>query len=400
MGSIVKSDKFRWFILIIVPVIYMNFYWYVGFNQSVIKMGIFVLSVLLLTRYFKEIFQKKSNTDDFSGFFKWFIIIILITHLTAYFVWEQSPILTFRATATMFALLYYYVLKEQKVTKEELIKIITSFAVTYVILWLFAVSQAPSVVFGQLDEINDNRGFFRVVGLPGLMLLLLFYFYALYKATSTSIINVKWTTLCVLSLIVVVLSLTRTIIIASLLITAIFLFRKRPLFVIVCSVALYFGGEKLLRSNDVTSSLIELTEEQNEYAGKGELSARNEEYSLCFDFFPLHPITTLFGNGVSHKESEYGQRDEYLKEVYRFHRSDAGYVSLLITYGLLGLILYIWLLYKTYKMKVNKEFFFFKLFIFAFFIVNFTGDYYLKDAIPFILAVYGLELGIKQKKEI
>ncbi len=392
MSNFAKSQIIRWFVLIIVPIIYMNCFWYVGINQSIAKMLIFVLSITLLFRYFKDIFLKKYQRSSFTNFFKWFTIVVLITHLVAYFVWGQSLLLTFRAGAIIFALLYYFVLKELQVTKREVVVIITVFSIIYFFLWMYAVSQAPRVVFGQLDEINDNRGFFRVVGLPGLGFVVLLYFYSLYRAI-TSDKRWLWVTLSVCLFVLIVLRLTRTIIIAALLVTAVFLFKRKPVLVVLASIALFFGGEKLLMSNDVTSSMIELTQNQNENADKGELAFRNEEYSLCFELFPPHPVTTIFGNGVSHKESEYGKRDEFLKDMYNFHRSDAGYVSLFITYGLLGLIVYFWLLRRIYKIKVDKEFVFFKLFLYTFFLLNFTADYYLQYAIPFVLAVYGIEIG-------
>lgn len=399
MGSIIKSNKLRWFILIITPIIFMNFYCYVGFNPNITKLFLFAAAAFLLARYYKEIFFKKFERRSFSRNIQWYILLILITHLTAYFVWGQSISQTFRASAAIFAILYYFILKEFKVNKNDLIKIIAIFAAIYAVLWLFAVSQAPRVVFGLAEELGNDRGFFRVIGLPGLHLLLLFYYYALYKATTVNMKRVLWVSVCIVSLVIIVLSLTRTVIISTLLISAIFLFKRRPKITIMLTIVLFLGGGSLFMNNKVVSSLFELTIDQKDKAGNNELAVRNEEYSLLFELFPPHPVTTIVGNGTPHTESSYGKREEQLKEVYRFHRSDAGYVSLFLTYGVVGVIILFSFLKKAYKTIASEDMLCYKMYIYSFFIVNMTGDSYVKNMIPFVLAIYGLELARTNNKK-
>lgn len=399
MGNTSNLSRMKWFILIITPIIFMNFYWYVGFNPNITKLFMFAAAAFLLARYYKEIFFKKFERRSFSKNIQWYILLILITHLTTYFVWGQSISQTFRASAAIFAILYYFILKEFKVNKNDLIKIIAIFAAIYAVLWLYAVSQAPRVVFGLAEELGDDRGFFRVIGLPGLHLLLLFYYYALYKATTANKKRVLWVSICIVSLVIIVLSLTRTIILSTVLISSIYLFKKRPKAAIVTAIFLLFGGWNLIMNSKVASSMLELTQSQNERADNNELAIRNEEYSLLFELFPPHPVTTIVGNGTPHTESSYGKREEQLKEVYKFHRSDAGYVSIFLTYGVVGVIVFFGFLKKAYKTIASEDMLCYKMYIYSFFIINMTGDSYVKNMIPFVLAIYGLELARTNNKK-
>ena len=390
----------KWIVLIFTPIIYYQCYMYVGFNQNYTKMLLFATSAILIVKYLKDLLFKKYERDSYSNFFKRYFIVILISYLMALVVWDQLPHYTFRAENTIFVMLYYFILKQYKVDEKDLNKIICIFATIYAILWLYALTQAPRVVFGNLESLNDNRGFYRITMLKGLDFLALFYFYSLYKTVIQKNRNIIWTILCIASYILIVLSLTRTLILASTFITVVLILRRRPVLAFILGVILSFGGLNLISQNKVVSSMMDLTESQQDNANKDELVIRNEEYSLYLELFPLHPLTTTFGNGPAHRQTSYGEFENRNKEIYKFHRDDAGYICILTTFGVVGLLLFLWLLRKVYRQKVPDNYLQYKLFVFYLFIINYTAQYCIYYGAALTLSIYALELArVKSKQQ-
>ncbi|WP_159102793.1 hypothetical protein [Marinilabilia salmonicolor] len=93
---------------------------------------------------------------------------MLLSTFMAFVFNQQNIILGYRATMPYLALIYFFILKQAKVSYSFIEKVIWLYCIFYIFIWLYALSQAPDVLF-QLDmskDIRDNRGFFRLF-IPG-----------------------------------------------------------------------------------------------------------------------------------------------------------------------------------------------------------------------------------------
>lgn len=388
-----NTNFFRAFVLIVVPIIFWRFYWYVGFNHNRTALYSFLLAAVLVLFFFVISVNGKlrriNKSSYYSKYILFFIPIIFVSILNAGLYWGQSVVLTFRAGCFAFIVLYFYLLYTYKLSYEKGLHLILFFSVIYFVLWLYAVSQAPDVVFGNLEEVRDDRGFARIIQLNSIDLVYLVYFISLVKvSTKKEKLKLLWWMLLIVSSILIFYSLSRVVILASLLISVVFLLREKPVYLLLAVVAVLFSYEYIM-SNPVVSSLIGLTQEE---VGSGSESAlRIVEYTQFPQHYPFRIGTFLFGNGSPHVASSYGVYEESLKSVYRFNRSDAGYVGLFVTYGLSSIILFIMLLVRVVKQKVSMRAMPFKLFVIFLFIINISSWEFFTCGIGFMFSLYFLD---------
>lgn len=384
---------FRAFILIAVPIIFWRFYWYVGFNHNRTALYSFILAAVLVLYFFVISINGKirriNRSSYYSKYIFYFIPIVFVSILNAGLYWGQGVVLTFRAGYLAFIVLYFYLLYSYKLSYEKGLNLILFFTVIYFVLWLYAVSQAPAVVFGNLEEIRDDRGFARINQLNSIDLVYLAYFISLVKvSTKKEKLKLLWWMLLIVSSILIIYSLSRMVILATLLITVVFLLRKKPVYLILAVVAVLISYEYIM-SNPVVSSLIGLT--QDEVGSGSESALRIVEYTQFTQHYPFRIGTFLFGNGSPHVASSYGVYEESLKSAFRFNRSDAGYVGMFVTYGLSSIVLFIMLLVRVVKQKVSMRAMPFKLFILFLFIINISSWEFFACGIGFMISLYFLD---------
>lgn len=382
-----KSIKFnRYIVLIGLPIILWQCYWYVGFNQNITKMLDLVVSLILLFVFAKKLFSNKK--DKYNRFVSFVVVFYLLSILMALFYWGQSPILTYRAGVGPLVMLYYFVLQRYKVTEKELIRIVFVFASIYTLLWLYAVSQAPRVVFGNLEELNDDRGFYRILQLRSLDTVCLLYFISLVQFIKNSY-KTKWLIVAVICFIVIFLALSRMFIFAAVLVSVFFILRKKIALAFIISIVLFLGFERLSQ-NEVVSNMMEMSSSQLNNAEENNL--RLVEYRNVFTAYPFHVGTALFGNGAAHIQSDYGKYDDKLKWDMGFNRSDAGYVGIYVTYGACMLILLFVLLFHIVKLRTPMNYQAFRLFVFFLFIDNLTSYSFWGYGVSFAISLYALSL--------
>ena len=216
------KNRFKWLVLIGVPIIKWQCYWYVGFNLEITKLLNFIVSFILLV--FVGGFLLKNKTKGYDRYVKWMVIIFLISLITSFIYWEQSPTLTFRAGVSFLTLLYYFILKKYKVTEDELFKLVFVFAGIYVLLWLYALTKAPAVVFGSFEELDNNRGFYRILQLSSLDTVCLSFFISLSQSITQNKNRIKWIVLSVCSFLVIFLALSRMMVFSILIVSVLFTF--------------------------------------------------------------------------------------------------------------------------------------------------------------------------------
>lgn len=380
------SKIFKWLVLLGLPIIMWRCYWYVGFNQETTKLICFFITFVVFLFVGKEIVKKKKKGYD--KYVSGIVFLFLVSLLTSYVYWGQSPMLTYRAGVGTLSILYYYILHQFRVNNKELYRIVFILAIIYTVLWLYALSKAPEVVFGNLDEVQDSRGFYRILQLPSIDIVCVLFFVFLVRSSYKNK-KLIWGLMAVGCFVVIFLSLSRMLIFSVLIVSILYVFRNNLKIAFIISIFLFFGYERIFQ-NEIVESMIEMTETQiNE---DEESNLRLVEYNHMFTAYPLHVGTTLFGNGVPHANSNYGKYNEKLKMELGFHQSDAGYVGIFANYGVAMLFLLGLLLVRVIFKKIPNQLQPYRLFIVSLFIYNLTSYSFWNFGISFAIALYALNM--------
>ncbi len=379
--------------LVLVPLILWRFYWYVGLNHDRTALLSFLLSAgLILYLVFLFIsgrLQRISGKSVYSNYLIALIIIAFISWINAALYWNQTFSLTFRAGNSVFVVIYFFILYTTNITNSGITRLVFFFSILYFFLWTYAVSQAPQVVFGNLEEINEDRGFARITNMKSIDLVYLLYFISLVKVSIKGQTNrVLWLPILIVAFVLIIYSLSRMVILSALLMTVIYLFRNKPLYLFVSIIAVFAFSSYIIDS-PVIASLLELTEEEVNSQSRSAL--RIVEYTQFMDIYPFKIGTFLFGNGAPHVDSSYGIFEESVKSMFRFHRSDAGYVGMYLTYGVTSIIILVSLVVKVIKQKVSQDAMPYKLFVIFLFMINITSWEFFTCGIGFMIALYMLD---------
>lgn len=391
----ISKDYKQIFLTALIPIIFWNFYWYIGFNANITKMIAFIFGLFFTLKHIPEItrrFHINYTEDPYTKRISVFLIVVIISFFNAFVYWDQTPDLTFRSGIGIFIFVSYFYFLKKNMSRSILETTMFILAGIYLILWLYALSQAPAVVFGNLDTLQDNRGFYRVLQLSGLDTVVFLYFYCL---THISALKGRKCFLASLTIVAcataIFLSLTRMVILAVLSLTAFYIVRKKSIWFIVATLMLVFIGSQYILSNEIVESLITLSTESSAS------DMRAPEYQMVFKLYPFRLGTFLFGNGNEHIASAYGQMEEYLKSAYAFHRSDAGYIGVYVTYGIVGLLILLSILWKVIKQKTTDENYYLKLVVLFVFFVNITAYHFSNYGFTLMVSLYLLSMDNKYR---
>lgn len=356
----------------------------------------FLSSFIIFLLSFKEIFCRSYKFKSIPFYIRSILVLTLITFPIAYIVWNQPFPNTFRSSIVFFNFSFFFLLKKYKITEGTIIKCIYIYTIIVILLWTYAISQAPTIVFGRLGdddtmELVNNRGGFRITIL-GTAFSTICLFYLLNK-----VLIEKKNTIILLSLVFLLFvfnctNLTRSNIL-SIVIGMIslfymcnknkikFFFRTTFIFLILGSVLWY-----LFRNN--IESLLTLTEDQfnpvymtDNYGGLYRL----EEYEFFFTKFKNSPLTFLFGNGMPNSSS-YSIYIDSLK-AQGYYLSDVNYANIFISLGLVGLVAYIALMIKLISIKTLGNALYAKAYIIYAAVANVTIGTLL-DTIPLSICAY------------
>lgn len=376
----------KWMVLLLLPIFSWGCFWYIGIPHNLEKALALASSVLLLVFFFYFVTKRKNNHFSYGRIIKIFIFLSFISILNALFYWGQAPWLTFSAGYGIYIYIYYFVLRELNVSQNQLFRVQVVFAIIYAILWVYAISKAPEVVFGNEEEVGDDRGFFRI-SILGFDFICLFYYYSVVKYLN-NLKSVKWLILTVLSFLLMFASLSRMVIVTMVICTLLYVLRTKSvkiILLVVLSLALSYGS---IMKNEIVENMIEINERQSNAESDGIIRS---EWGDSFNLFPFHIGTFLFGNGQDHVASSYGKLSEQWKDQYSYNRSDVGYPGLYVTYGIVPLLLIMLLFGKMLVQKIPEEYYYYKLFIIHFLIASITTYYFVFWGVSLMMVVYSFE---------
>lgn len=399
-----RTAKIQWYqllILFIFPILSYYGYKYNGFNLTLLK-ALYFCVVPLMIMYVGNLFwNAKLHQVPYFSLMGLITLSTIFSMFMAYVFWNQDIVLSYRVTAPYLAVIFYFYLIKTRPTLETLEFFIWLYTGIYILLWLYGTSQAPVTVFGDPEDIvDDSRGIFRL-HIPGKAILVLALFFSVNTYITTK--RSKFLILAALLFAVIVAHVIRQVILWSFLVSIYFLLRSNTrvwfYMVFVGILCIFFIEYIEIPKDSIIGNLVSLTEDQLDNQKSGEDDVRIRAYSFFFNDYSKNIITDIFGNGMPHANSAYGNYYVNLvQESYRFFLSDVGYAQMFALTGWVGLCLYLYLFYKVIKQTVSPRIVFAKLFIIYQIFSNIAASWYTHDTVLIAICIYLLTMDGLRKK--
>lgn len=325
-----------------------NFFGYNKFSQIRVSYAIECLlySIPLLMSY-KNI-NRHRTTMCFHNEIILLIVLPLISGISAIIEFNQSLYQTLVAWVPSLLWATYYLLHTYKVPYSKALKFLLLFTfigVAIMTVQQFIPNQAIFGVLGvneydKIAEVRNGLYRFRIGGAACAgIFLFTFYFNKLIKEYKRIQIIIS-----IILILYIYLTLTRqTILTALIVIVSTYIVSSKKnislqsvLLVFIFISVFYFYGEQLF------NSFIDKTVEQT----SGE-DIRLVEYEYFSNEIFTNPMIFIFGTGIPHASSPLGAYYKSLEDNYSLFTSDIGIIGTWFNYGIIYIILFLWITYKV-----------------------------------------------------
>lgn len=302
----------------------------------------------------------KHQVNPYIKIMKYIVLWTIISIFLALVFWGQGLFAGFRGTSVALSLCFFFYLIKRNIPLGFLRKYVLCWSFIYIILWLYALSNAPEVIFSYAEEtddgfdvLSDARGIFRV-NLVGLQLLILGWFICFDNSLKK---KYRYIIPAVIIYLVIVMQLTRQIILWTAVVSIIYFFYYHRKMFLGFLVAIIIGIGTLpsieIDDNGILGGLWTVTQmELEENKGSGE-NIRITEYKVLFSEWAPNPIAYVLGSGYPHISSPYGKYEKRWKQQKKVYLGDVGYGKMMATLGIVGLVLFIILFYKCSIAKID-----------------------------------------------
>lgn len=339
------------------------YYEYVGLNLSLVRIiRLLVLGLLGVLSY--DVVFKRFSGQRYSNILRGILFVYVFSIVLAYVFWHQSLFLGFRSTTPdLFILLYFFLITNEidiKVVERSLA--ILSFI--YLIVWAISVYTAPRVVFGiEGDRMAGSaRGFYRFF-IEGSRIVPLAFFFFLNKFYNSK--KTFWIIVAVILYVIVILHVRRQEIFWTTAVGLYYIFRQlkyRWVYLFLTIGAFSFFINISIDDDSIIGIMLNQTNAQFERQSGGEEDIRISASRFYLLEYHKNPVTFLLGNGIPNADSSFGTYRESIQSR-GFFTQDIGFIGLFADFGLVGVILYLVLLYKVITQKVSSQYMYAKLFI-------------------------------------
>lgn len=388
--------------LFVFPILSFQLYNIVYIDKQIAKLLYFIFVTIAII-YTAPRFLKYKINSRYENLIKILFILIWVSMFNALFFWGQDLILSYRATAPYLALVYFLVLMSIKPDIQTMEKIIWFYCALFIILWCYGMLKAPQIIyaFDADTTMDDSRGIFRLA-LPGRGFLVLGFFLAVSKYVQLK--QNKWLVLLAFLFVIIVFQVTRQIIAISFLVSVVYILRNNKVALIATIILMIFlmmGGNAIdFQKNSTIGNMVNLTLDQLTSQKSGDDNVRLLEYNYFLTNYSKNMITDIFGNGIPHFQSSFGLKEISIREQFSYFMSDVGYAAIFVRFGVIGLVLYLFVFVKAAFQKVDKQYIYAKLFIIYLAIANVTAAWVFEDVISLCICLYILEqynIYIKEK---
>lgn len=359
MNELLKNNELK--ILLLIFLLAANFFNpFEIFGES--RFCIQILQLLLLFITIKYSFKKKVVTCNLKPLYFIFYGSILASIYNAVHFHNQGLFDTLFPTFQIFIGYYlFWILLKFKLEENEIIYLIRYLLIISAIVYFINLLCFPNQIFfyGRFDDLSDTRGFVRIsVPFIELHVFLLFYYIYSYptfcrRQRKKCLLWISFTSIMIL------LSLTRQIIFASIVIGILLGFRRLKWWKkgLVC-ICLFVFSEFALQNITIVKSLFTYTREQISLQEQG-----NDDIRLvAFNYYTVdmqhNDITKICGNGLPAMG-----KGKWGKEIANATRSglyleDIGWTGIFYYFGFVGLIslALIFIISIIYGLRNNKVF--------------------------------------------
>lgn len=322
-------------------------------------------------------------------FVPYYTILIGMSFVYLWAVWGQRPDQTIRNIGPNILCWLWLVFYHKQYTTRELFAALTVFTLIYAIIYAYVYNFNDHLYGGDLDiDIDAARGLKRLTKPPGYFLCFLsglwgLNLFLLYRRPLHLVLFAVGLTLAVFS---VVRQLIVSYFVVSLLLV---LYRQpwwRKLLVMgLCYAVFTF----FVVDSAVYQSLTEITEKQSESSDGFKEDVRARAYRIYFFEYGQSPYTVLFGHGPSQTSSPYGK----YAESWGVTTADVGYASLYVKFGIIGMLLYFWVLIKVLRMPVPFSCYWAKMFFLLMALLNVLSNAWESGWQYLAIAMYVLDMG-------
>ncbi|MBB4080491.1 hypothetical protein GGR28_003125 [Lewinella aquimaris] len=283
----------------------------------------------------------------------------------AYLVWGQGLSTSIFETLPYLSWIYFFLLIRLNFPIATLEKVIVGFSLAYLVLYFLQVALAPTIYFGRSlwgDTFSMDRGVIRIV-FPGAGIFILGALMAINKLTSRAPGRLLWIVLAVMGLLVPVMQVTRQFVLGMVLLFVYHLLRTQNILLRVATL----GAAGLLIISLLNANITQIdglveAGQRDTKLGENYIRVKAGEYFLT-DFSPEWPAR-IFGNGVSRwGEGYYGGFVESLGIHRGFFLSDVGIIAVYANFGLLALLGFALMWYRSFTVPLPSEYQYLKYYL-------------------------------------
>jgi hypothetical protein len=312
--------------------------------------------------------------------------------LMAYYSWGQGFSDSLKGTAPYMLWIFFFYLLREKIEIETLEKIILFYGIAYFAAFFFQYYNYSTVYFGYKDEFKFDRGTVRV-NFTGEGIYILATLIALVRLKLDKKYRLFFGLICLTSLIVTILQVTRQNIVMLILIFMFEFIRKVSLTRKVLVLG-FFAIAAIYFSNSDISIVKGLKEEQNNTMNE---DARNNIRYVASAYFlseySPNIYSKIFGNGVSFGKSEFAKRDFDLMSS-GFYLTDVGIIAFYVMFGVFAVVAFIIIVFTSFKLPLPDRYYYSKYFIWFILGTCLTSAsvYHYSFLISTVFALYGMQI--------
>lgn len=291
-------------------------------------------------------------------------IAIVISIVMAYISWGQSFSDSVTETVPYMVWILFFFLLHIKIPVKTIEKIVLFYGVLYVILYFFQLANSPTVFFGKSlygDKFTLDRGIYRII-FPGAGIFVLATFLSLNKLTTQARGKWFWLIFVLLGIVIPTLQVTRMFMAGVLFIYLLHFIRKQNIVKKVVIMGSFVGIVFLAANiNNQIVNGLKSASATNAKQGQDYVRFLSSSYFLT-DFSP-NVASQVLGNGMPYIPfSNYGYKMEGLNNKGYFMEDD-GVIGMYAAFGILSVIAYIMIWYKSVKLKLSGQYLYVKYYL-------------------------------------
>lgn len=346
----------------------------------------------------------KNNLDSVSKSIYRILVMFAFSFIWPTLFWGQPILKTLRGMQIILPLSMFFIFLYNKIKPIYILKGTIVLGVLYTVLLFIGLATFPNNIFGysqyfeEMAEMNlEQRGIIRL-NLPGsdFIVVLIFAVLTFFEKKK------KWYLLLVPLFIVLLMRGTRTpLVVSAVICLGYYLLRMKRrwlaiIFLIVFYCGFNLGYDILLESNsdDILTKYVHYTDAQKQEQEEGETNIRILMIEHFFTEFNNNPLANWVGNGACCSGG-----GAYYKAILKSANNGWSYNDSLISnvfcfFGIIGLYLYLLLLWRVIKTRVCKEAKYAKLYVIYVFMIGVTNVQLLSIApIIFAMNLYVVQQG-------